>query len=105
MNHDVSQCENMQSHARSINRSGAHHRKRDRVVSLPSNAGEEREQGLELNTATRSVELGHTFTPPHRKESLQTASTRSMVQPSNHKSHFNRLTNRNTFTTKHRSTK
>src|SRR5437016_3204472 len=52
-NHDVSEREVMQGDARPLDRSGAHHRDRKRIVSVSKNAGEKRWQQIKLSLCPR----------------------------------------------------
>src|SRR5258708_38743011 len=53
MDHDVSEREVMQGDARPLDRSGAHHRDRKRIVSVSKNAGEKRWQQIKLSLCPR----------------------------------------------------
>src|SRR5258708_5663006 len=53
MDDDVSECEVMQGDARPVDRSGAHHRDRERIVSVSKNAGEKRRQQITLSLCPR----------------------------------------------------
>jgi hypothetical protein len=53
MDDDVSECEVVQGHARPVDRSGAHHRDRERIVSVSKNAGEKRRQQIKLSLCPR----------------------------------------------------
>src|SRR5712691_7541760 len=53
MDDDVSECEVVQGDARPLDRSGAHHRDRERIVSVSKNAGEKRRQQIKLSLCPR----------------------------------------------------
>src|ERR1700747_2016255 len=53
MDHDVSEREVVQGDARPADRSGAHHRDRERIVSISKNAGEKRRQQIRLSLCPR----------------------------------------------------
>src|ERR1700675_3869024 len=53
MDDHVSEREVVQGDARPLDRSGAHHRDRERIVSVSKNAGEKRRQQIKLSLCSR----------------------------------------------------
>src|SRR5258708_19942608 len=100
MDDDVSECEVMQGDARPVDRSGAHHRDRERIVSVSKNAGEKRRQQIKLSICPRPtlrpkpvalrappgfVPAGGRLKPPHGEGPNQKLTERPITLPATHR--------------------